>query len=210
MRQQRTFEEFFIDEALTLSLLAEHEAQVGAVRMDRLRLQKLVFLVTYAWFDQRWKGFNYSFFRYRRGPFCRDLYLTEVDLASAGLVNCGPMWSMSLTDSGKEWAEELTESVWNTPVNTRFWDSLVSLIRRYATVPTSELVTSVYEMKVVPLGWRESVSIDEVPQGIDLTRILEEDEAESAIEVEPEWLESIAYLMTTQVEQEDCIPSYAI
>ncbi len=190
MRQQRSSSETYIDEALTVSLLNFAE-QSGEGEIDRLRLQKLVFLVTHDWFTKRWKGFNYSFFRYRRGPFTKDLYQTEIDLAQAGLIDCDRNWTIRLTDSGEELAAALNE-LWFSDDNSLFGESLRATVRDYSCFSTKDLLAKVYEMEVVPLGWRESASLAEVPIGVDLTRILEENEAVNSLDVSSEWLDTIA------------------
>lgn len=197
MRHLRSTTEVMIDEALTLSLLAEIERAQGPPT-DRLRLQKLVFLVTYAWFEKRWKGFNYPYFRYRRGPFTRDMYQTEIDLAETGLIECRSAWSIALTDEGRRLSEALVEHVWHTSENCDFWHEILDTVRQFAALDTASLVRHVYKMEVYPLGWREPCELEFVPIGIDLTRILEDDEAAAAIEMPPEWVDTFSLTLSDQ------------
>ncbi len=61
MRQERTREERLKDKAVVLALCARTQLAIGSIG-DRLKIQKLCFLVGYPLFEKRVKGLNYTFF----------------------------------------------------------------------------------------------------------------------------------------------------
>lgn len=186
----RTQREVLVDEAVTLWLLREAEA-LGERPPDRLWLQKATFLTTYHWFRQRWKGFSYSFFRYRYGPFTRDLYQTEVDLAGAELIACGEGWTLRVTPRGQELAEIIQQELWQGE-NRPFAESLHRDLRWLARFrDTESLLQAFYDLEVVPLGWSEPIPLREVPLGVDLTRVLEDEEAVRLLVLSDPLLETI-------------------
>lgn len=194
MRQQRHTNEIIIDEALTLSLLAEVELRRPSPAVDRLRLQKLTFQLAHKWFSSQWKGFNYTFFRYTHGPFTKDLYQTEFDLASAGLIEGGSGWTFSLSDDGRELANELIEHVWTCGENALFWHDIQEIAAKTADLSTRQLIRQVYAQEVVPLGWSEPMTVEDLPLGVDLTRIFDDVEVVEALDVPDEWIETIGIM----------------
>ncbi|CAN5520261.1 hypothetical protein BH23CHL2_BH23CHL2_05930 [soil metagenome] len=189
MRHYRTTYESVVDEALTLSVLAELEDK-SSKEIDRLRLQKIIFLIAYRWFEKRWKGFNYPFFRYHWGPFTKDLYQTEMDLSVAGLIDGGRNWTLSLTPAGESLAAEMIERVWCAEDNAHFWQDIQQVIGEFGDLTTSQLLRSLYDMEFMPLGWREAWEMRDIPIGTDLIRVLEDAEADEIIEVLDEWIDT--------------------
>ena len=210
MRQQRSLIETITDEALTLSLLAEAESVPNAPTIDRLRLQKLIYQVAYTWFERRWKGFNYAFFRYRHGPFTKDLYQTEVDLAAAGLIQGGNGWAIGLSADGRELAEQLIERVWLAGDNSIFWNELRGIIREHAAMSTPALISKIYASDTMPIGWREAWPLSDLPVGVDLTRILEDEESAAALEMPPEWVDTFGLTIARASEGHDLERLHAV
>ena len=76
------------DEGVTLALCSEVQRVNNGTGLggDRLKLQKLCFLLTYEFFGNLWRGLNYTYYRYRWGPFTKDLYQTEMDFLESDLM----------------------------------------------------------------------------------------------------------------------------
>ena len=199
MVRPRTTDEVFSDELVTLLLLRESE-RMGAPSVDRLRLQKLCFLLEYQWFANRRKGLNYHFYRYRYGPFTPELYQTEVDLAVAGLIEDHGAWTFALTKEGREFADALHEELEQDPDNALFLVDIEQIAREWGTLLIPELLARVYALKTVPLGWREGWPLRDVPVGLDLTRPLELEEATAVLTVPEEWLETLALMVHERAE----------
>lgn len=199
--RSRTTDEVFSDELVTLLLLHEGE-RAGARPIDRLRLQKLCFLLEQGWFAERRKGLNYRFFRYRYGPFTPELYQTEVDLAVAGLIEDRGSWTFVLTDEGRRFAEALRDELEQEADNHPFLADIERVARDYGALHTPELLEKVYSMETVPLGWREGWPLRDVPIGLDLTRPLELEEATAALTIPKGWLETLALLVDERAEDE--------
>lgn len=200
----RTTDEVFSDELVTLLLLAELQ-RAGAGEVDRLRLQKLCFLLAHKWFVERRKGLNYRFFRYRYGPFTPELYQTEVDLAVARLIEPRGAWTFVITREGLELANELREELTKiAPEHREFLADIEWVAQKYGTLSTPDLLEQVYALGVAPLGWREVWPLRDVPTGLDLTRPLEDAEVSVELEIPIGWLETLAFLINERAE--DPIP----
>lgn len=206
MSRPRTTDEVFTDELVTLLLLAEG-MRIGAPPVDRLRLQKLCFLLEYQWFANRRKGLNYRFYRYRYGPFTPELYQTEVDLAVAGLIEDHGAWTLVPTAEGRQFADALHEDLAREPGNRPFLAGISDIIRETGMLSTSALLTRVYALETVPLGWREAWPLRDVPIGLDLTRPLEFEEATTALIIPQGWLETLALLVDERAEGEVMLPN---
>jgi uncharacterized protein YwgA len=205
MGRSRTTDEVFADELVTLLLLHEGE-QAGVRPIDRLRLQKLCFLLEHGWFTERRKGLNYRFFRYRYGPFTPELYQTEVDLAVAGLIEDRGSWTFALTDDGRRFAEALREELKQEPDNHSFLADLERVARDDGALDTSKLLEKVYAMETVPLGWREAWPLRDIPIGLDLTRPLELEEATAALTIPEGWRGTLALRIDERADDEVALP----
>lgn len=230
MVRARTTDEVFADELVTLLLLYEgaragvppiidrlrrptvsttvrtYTPWVGVHPIDRLRLQKLCFLLEHQWFAERRKGLNYRFFRSRYGPFTLELYQTEVDLALAGLIEDRGAWTFVLTDDGRRFAEALRQELEEDPDNHSFLTDLERVVGSFGSLPTPELLAEVYAVETMPLGWREAWPLRDIPIGLDLTRPLELEESTAALAIPEGWLETLALLVDERAKDEVALP----
>lgn len=195
MRYTRTLKEALTDKAVLLTLLSRisnhcNDAALG----DRLKIQKLTFLFCYRLFQRRIKALNYTFFTYRWGPFTKDLYEAEADFEQAGLMQRDGMW-YSLTERGQMWGDSLYGALTNDIDNSDIVQVMDSVIAEYAGVTTGYLLDHTHAMSVVPIGWQEEERLDELPYHLDLTGVLEEEEATAFIEIERGLLDSFAMML---------------
>lgn len=193
MKFERTGEEILKDKALTLAFWARIQ-ETNSVIGDRLKMQKLVFFLCYKLFTNRYKGLNYTFFTYRWGPFTKDLYEVEADFEQAELLERkGQLFN--LTETGLAFGRDLFEALQDSEENYPILEIMESVIEEYASWTTERLVTHTHKMSVRPLGWSEPEILEELPYHLDLTRILDDEEARAILEIERSWLDSLGYVL---------------
>lgn len=199
MRAERTTQEVLSDKAFTLALLAKcsaHNGDVGhsAVFGDRLKLQKLCFLTEYPLFRGRAKGLNYTFFTYRWGPFTKDLYEVEMDFEQARLMTTSRE-GFKLTEHGMQIGLEIFESLASDPQNRVFRKAIEHTVTAHCHKTTDDLIRETHEMPVLPIGWSKPKVLDDLPYNLDLTRIIEEDEALQSIEIDEAQLDRLGIVL---------------
>ncbi|MFQ5879435.1 MAG: hypothetical protein ACE5IZ_04610 [Dehalococcoidia bacterium] len=201
MRLVRDPREFLTDGLMTLALI--HVCAPATAAGDRLKVAKLLFVATYDLFKERAKGFNYSFYRYSYGPFTTELYETWEDLSWTGLlqVEPGPKGSISVTAKGRELADAFINEVLSDKVNEHFLLVMHKVQDLYAGDDTGTLLRKIYQMRVRPLGWEEVITVGEAPLGVHFTRILDESEARTVVQVPTRWLRRLdAYRQSSRRE----------
>jgi uncharacterized protein YwgA len=191
MRLERTREEALKDKALLLAFLSKVQTEAGGMIGDRLKMQKLVFLACYEMFSRRIKGLNLVFFTYRWGPFTKDLYETEADFEEAGLLERRGK-NYLLTESGLALGRELQKSLVSVEDNAPILEALHSVAHNFSEWSTERLMDFTHGMRVIPIGWHEAEVLKDLPLHLDLTRVLEDEEATAILEIDPGWLDSLA------------------
>ena len=189
MRQERTREERLKDKAVVLALCARTQLAIGSIG-DRLKIQKLCFLVGYPLFEKRVKGLNYTFFTYTWGPFTKDLYEAETDFEEAGLLERqGKIYSLSGTGLalGRVVYTALQETTENGPI----LQAIDHVVNTFANLGTDALITHTHKMSVIPVGWRESQVLEGLPFYLNLTQVLDDEEANTILQINPDWLDSL-------------------
>lgn len=191
MRYDRTQREALSDAVVTLCLL-DRSAPEGPAG-DRLKVAKLVFLATWEMFRRRWKGLNFSFYRYTYGPFTPQLYETWEELSWAGLLDLGPgpAGRIRLTEQGREICHKLWREVFGLPANRPFAELLESLVTTYGPQGTRQILQDVYHLEVRPLPHGEPQPVRDVPAGAYITACLEPQEAKLVLEVSDEVLSEL-------------------
>jgi len=194
MRQNPTPEERVKNAALFLCL-AEQLAQDGVIG-DRLKVQKCTFLVTLDQFEKRLKGFNLTFFRYKMGPLSRQVYDIVDMLKAAGLVDSrGTRYY--LTEQGLSFALQFCAELWADPQNKPFHEQFVAVGNQFGTMSSSGVKDYVYSLTVTPIGGQEQ-AIRDMPEGLDITQVLDPDEATREIVIPQGWLETLAIMASPE------------
>ncbi len=195
MRYTRTPEEALTDKAVLLALFFRISDHVNSTALgDRLKIQKLTFLFCYRLFQQRIKALNYIFFTYRWGPFTKDIYEAETDFEQAGLMQRDGQW-YSLTENGEMWGSSLYDALVDDIDHEGVVQVMDSVVTEYADKTTGWLVNHTHGLCVVPIGWQEEERLDELPYHLDLTGVLEEEEATALVEIERGLLDSFAMML---------------
>ena len=204
MRYERTREETLKDKALLLVLLAKAHSAAGQIG-DRLKMQKLSFLLCYPLFQRRMKALNLIFFTYRWGPFTKDLYDAETDFEEAGLLfRQGRTYR--LTESGIALASNIERSLHSDTDNREILSAVDDVVNAYGGMSTQELVDLTHQMKVVPVGWQQEEVLENLPHHLDLTRVLDDEEATAILEMDLGWLDSFGHALASTRRSQSATP----
>ncbi len=189
---ERTRVEILSDTAVTLAFFSEVELYNTTPKIgDRLKMQKLCFLLTHEFLKNSWKGLNYTFFRYKHGPFTTDLYQTETDLMESDLLQ-DKSRIYSLTPTGRRLGQVILHHLLSVGENTEFGKVVIAIAQEYGRLPSATLKDMVYGMKIKPPGWQSEEHIRDIPLYTDLTQMLNEAESKRILKVDNSWIESFA------------------
>ena len=120
---------------------------------DMLKLEKLVFLVEKDQQRRQEKGFNFLFYRWKAGPYSRDLYDLVDMLVADGFLTRDPI---RLTDKGRELIKAYHQHVRKTEPIVKH---LNTVLERYSHYSPTALKDLVYEMDIVPTGEQTPINI---------------------------------------------------
>lgn len=183
MRYDRTQKEALADALVTLCLL-DRSALEGPVG-DRLKVVKLVFLATWEMFQNRWKGLNFSFYRYTYGPFTPQLYETWEELSWAGLleIGSGPDGKIALTEEGRSLAQRVWREVFDLPRHRAFAEVLDRIAARHGGQDTGQILRHVYLLQAPPASGGRPVPIRDMASGTYITACLEPEDADLRLDI---------------------------
>jgi len=164
---------------------------------DGLKVQKCTFLVTLDEFRNKLKGFNLTFFRYTWGPYSKQLWELRDRLMSAGLLTEGkPLEAetggvYALTKPGRALSDDLCKDIWTDKRNAPFVRGIEDVANQFATQDTNSIIKHVYDLEVQRLDGAMQ-RIEDIPQKVDITRVLDLAEAKAEIAIPDSWLETLA------------------
>ena len=201
LRIVRTTEERLTDALVTLAAYARIQQTSGEGVGDRLKATKLLFLINHLLFVARVRALHLSFHRSTYGPSTADIYDTWQELTSADYLSVDPhpRGEMVVTPEGLACAERFTREVLEmrrrSPAGemaeSRAGSAVLRVINQVAadkaSSRTGELLDAVYAMRLRPVGWNDQVRIGDVPEGVYLTKIVEEREATAVLRVPGRW-----------------------
>jgi hypothetical protein len=184
---ERTPEEHLDDDTLLLCLWAQAQERSKSTTVgDRLKLMKLAFLPTYHLFRERTKALNLKFFRYKHGPYSKEVADAWDDLEAADLMVEEELFTV--TASGRKLAADFYREVLALPDNEAVRAAFYEVVIRYATVDTTRLVAEVYQMPCYTIKHPDVARpISKIPRGEDLTDRLRADVTNQALYVPDEW-----------------------
>jgi uncharacterized protein YwgA len=164
---------------------------------DGLKVQKCTFLVTLDEFRNQLKGFNLTFFRYTWGPYSKQLWELRDRLISAGLlteekpVEAETGGVYALTKPGRALSDDLCKDIASDQRNAPFVESIENVANQFAEQDTNSIIKHVYGLEVQRLDGVVQ-RIEDMPQKVDITRVLDSAEARAEVIIPDSWLETIA------------------
>jgi hypothetical protein len=187
MRADRTFEERLSDSALSLVLLSQ--IPDGETIGDRLKVMKLLFLAEYRMFTERAKGLNFTFYRYKLGPFSKEVEELWDALKVSGYLQEDE--EFALTDEGRRLAHAFRADVLENATNTYFNEAISSIAQQYGRQDRNEIMARVYDMQVFDIEGRR-LRMRDASLGTVFTEALEPSEAKMIVSIDPGWLDTLA------------------
>ena len=183
----RTKNEKFADIALLLYLIGLFRSKSG-LYLGVTKLDKLAFLSEKEMLDQKFRGFNYEFFKWHHGPLSTDIY-TDLDvLRRSGFVSGKE--DITLTTHGMEALRRLSplfkehKSV-TTPID--------AVTRRSAELTTQELTERVYGTTVsYPMG---SKKIRDIPKGWSILSPPPPERVSATFTLNDSWVETLEIIL---------------
>jgi hypothetical protein len=197
MREEPLLDERLTDWALLLALWHDSAQRPLEDAGDKLRQMKLAFLVAHPLFEQKVKGLNCSFYRWTWGPMSNQVYDAWNALSAAGLMESEEHFVISRR--GADLAQAFTAEVLKDEANTPVREVLTAVSETWKPKQsTRAILTHVYSMQVTPLDALspKATLVRDLPEGRQITRIVDEDEAASSLIVPNAWLETLAMLFS--------------
>lgn len=198
--EQRTADEVLTDTILFLCLMdrfvefGDRGNWVG----DRIKVQKATFLAAHAMWERKDKGFNLTFFRYDFGPLSKQLYAVWSVLRGPSVECWFEEEEFGITERGRDLAQSFCEEVLSVGENKRYLAVLEDVAKRYTHKTSYDIQCHVYEMRVLPIGLQEEMTVEKTPRGYQFTQALDPHEAVSQLRVEPGWLETLAIIFNVK------------
>lgn len=187
MRRERTDRERLYDDAALLYLWSQAQLRsTDGSAGDKLKLTKLAFLAANDFYWNRIKAVNLPFFRYTWGPYAKEINTNWTDL-----TRCNAMVEdeqFQVTDQGRQLAEDFGNEVLTLDENRHIRVALDGIADTFGGESTERILRHVYDMRcytIASLGSRRKV--ESIPQHVDLTAILDDEEAEYSLVVPPGW-----------------------
>lgn len=147
-----------VTNVLLVLYLIETTNAIGNLE-DELKLQKLVFLAQKKLVERKLKAFGYNFFRWRKGPFSKNLRIDLITMSDQKFLKA-TREGIQLTSKGKELIED-SRDIFNG--NRTFLRYIDQIIEKNAELSPDDIKEKVYSLKVMVPIIREFMSIKEVP-----------------------------------------------
>ena len=150
VRQERTDRERLFDDAVLLYLWSEAAGRSSdGAAGSRLKLTKLAFLAANDFYWNKIKAVNLPFYRYKWGPYAKEINSNWLDLADSGLlVEDEQFW---VTEQGRRLASDFGREVLGLEENRHVRLTLDEIVDRYGAMQTDEILRYVYDMRCFTL-----------------------------------------------------------
>jgi hypothetical protein len=129
------------------------------------KVQKTSFLSELYLRDQGLSGPRFPFFRFKNGPFSKELPDALTALSNGSfIIQSSPL---KLTVMGHELAE-LIDELKLIPENRALFETLDETLMHCQPRGGEQLMNEVYELEMRPERWSEKLKIKDIPQNTDL------------------------------------------
>ena len=149
---------------------------------DTLKIQKLAFLIQKEYVRRKWKGLNYTYFRWHKGPFSADLNADLDVLRHLGLVSNS--WPIELTEEGLELLESAREL---DDGNKKFIKIIDKIVEKYATWTPDEIKKYVYSLQIVVPKKRKRMRIADTMPGTLLLYRMTNKKSTDIFDISEDW-----------------------
>ncbi len=130
-----------------------------------LKFQKLFFLTEWELMESNIKAFNFKFFRYRFGPFSKELLCDYCDLKKAKYISS----LFNLSEKANDLLDYVVESMKDVGNNSEIIDLMTDICNTYAKHAGEVLKRKVYNMEIKPYDFpNKKMKIKEIPTFFDI------------------------------------------
>jgi len=158
----RSQEEILTDRVLSLFLLSS----AGCDGLySNIKFQKLVFLSEWNLIKKDIKAFHFKFFRYRLGPFSKELLLDQQELTEKGYITGG----LALKEKAVDLLEYVVAATKDIRTNQEVYNTIEATCTEYGKKTALSLMDLVYKMKIRPHDMPgEEMPIRKIPAFMDI------------------------------------------
>lgn len=149
---------------------------------DTLKIQKLAFLIQKEYVRRKWKGLNYNYFRWHKGPFSADLNADLDVLRHLGLVSNS--WPIELTEKGSDFLESTSEL---DDDNKKYIKIIDKIVEKYANWTPDEIKQYVYNLQIVVPKKRKRMRIRDTMPGTLLLYRMTKKKSTDIFDVSEDW-----------------------
>lgn len=153
---------------------------------DTVKLQKLAFLIQKEFVRRKWKGLNYNFFRWHKGPFSADLNADLDVIRHVGLVTKN--WPIRLTQEGTELLEDCSEL---NEKNSEFLKVVDGIVKKFANYTPDEIMNYVYNLQIVVPKKRRKMRIADTLPGTLLLFRMSKNKSTNVFKIDEDWLATL-------------------
>ncbi len=148
-----------VENNLLFLYLVSETSKAGIVE-DDLKAQKLVFLSQKKLVQKKLKAFSYTFLRWHKGPFSKDLAEDIKSLVKAGMLS-RINDNIALTDAGREIVARSEELLTKQP---EFMVPIKAIAQLYGAIPSEQLKEQVYDISVWVPKLKKTMKIRDVEE----------------------------------------------
>jgi len=171
---------------LLLLYLIEQANAKGKVE-DELKLQKLVFLAQNEFVKRRLKAFSYNFFRWRKGPFSKNLRIDLITVLQSNFVK-EESNRIELTDKAREVLENCSELFTE---NKHFLKWIDSIADKYSKYPSDDIKEFVYSLQVMVPKVRRIMAIQDISPSQLILFKTSDKKARGIFRIDESWLATL-------------------
>jgi len=184
-----------VENNLLFLYLVSEASKAGRVE-DDLKAQKLVFLSQKQLVQKRLKAFNYTFLRWHKGPFSKDLANDIKALVKAGMLTRIDD-KIDLTDAGKEVVARCEELLTKQP---EFIVPIKAVAQAYGAIPSDDLKESVYDISVFVPKLRKVTKIRDIEEKQLILYGLSTKKARKAFNIDENWQATLELVFNKEAQ----------
>jgi uncharacterized protein YwgA len=130
-----------------------------------LKLQKIVFLSEWQLMSNDIKALHFKYFRYRYGPFSKELLCDNQDLQTDGYLT----HQFNLTEKAIDLLDYAIEPIMRYGANLEIFNKIDNICATYSKITGLRLTDKVYRMEIVPYDMPgKMIKIRDIPAFIDI------------------------------------------
>lgn len=139
--EEKLNDDFFI-------LLTAYVGETSGLKVNRLNLQKTIFLTKLALHEKGIRFFNTSFYKYMWGPFQKRVHFSAQRLSSYSLIEKGPGEDIKLTSEGINFLLFTLEKLTDNKAFKEYLETTKRFLEEYSGDKAGRSIDLTHTMKV--------------------------------------------------------------